>query len=78
MVVIDTNATQNIEQYMEIIRQIDQLLADSQAGMEAITDPDQHKKAVDKIEDLNAIRKQLVDHVKEKELTGKFWIPPDV
>lgn len=68
---LDQSVSNGVEEYMKLIRRTDELLVQFQAD-QANTPPEKLHAVNEKIDDVEAIRKQLITHVKEKGISREI------
>lgn len=71
MTVVDKKAEFFIEEYMQLLRRTDELLEAAEAEKNN-TPPENHADLDDRIEDIKAIREQLMEHVKKSGISREI------
>ncbi|HQH70921.1 MAG TPA: hypothetical protein PK360_02465 [bacterium] len=71
MAVVDKKSEIFIEEYMQLLRRTDELL-DAAEEEKKNTPPENHADLDDRIEDVKAIREQLMEHVKKSGISQEI------
>lgn len=68
---VDHSVENGVEEYMKLIRRTDELLLKFQED-KTTTPPEKQHEVVERIDDIEVIRKQLISHVKEKGISREI------
>jgi len=68
MTAFDNAVENSVQQYTELLNKIDSLMTETRSKLQSAT-PDEHKQILERVDDLDTIRQQLVDDVKAQGIS---------
>ena len=68
MTAFDNAVENSVQQYTDLLNKIDNLMTENRAKLQSAT-PEQHKQILERVDDLDTIRQQLIDDVKNQGIS---------